>query len=278
MASHGSLPLYYRNSKPTGLPGPTKSWKDNYLLVVVFVGFIILIAGTFWFLPPLEDKDADYEKTYGRFTGNPSSYITDPAIPSEPTLEPPEATEKDEGRGRKKGWKGVGVGMAEEERLHRHGEREEEGGSKVEFEKNVKPPIRLESLIGDEDRERKVEIFEKHQSDPPREEKSPPDTDNPPDANNPPEWAVENNEGDSDAAAAVNGVEHVDTPTDEAKEQVQDIVTEERRRKVVEVSCWFAGLRGVGEFKFMSDAVRNVHILVPQGFHCSTVGSRIVLE
>lgn len=95
MASHGSLPLYYKNSKPTGLSGPAKSWKDNYLLVVVFVGFIILIAGTFWFLPPLEDKDADYEKTYGRFTGNPAAYITDPVIPSEPTLEPPEVTEKE---------------------------------------------------------------------------------------------------------------------------------------------------------------------------------------
>ena len=233
MASHGSLPLYYRNSKPTGLPGPTKSWKDNYLLVVVFVGFIILIAGTFWFLPPLEDKDADYEKTYGRFTGNPSSYITDAVIPSEPTLEPPEATEKDEGGGREERWKGVEVGVVEE-RPHRHGERgEEEGEKEVEFEKNVKPPVRLEELIGDGNRGRE---FEKHRGGPPREETSPPDPDDPPDANNPPEGVVDNNEGNVDVAAAMNEAEDVDTPTDEAKEQVQDIVTEERRRKVVEVS------------------------------------------
>lgn len=212
MASHGSLPLYYKNSKPTGLSGPAKSWKDNYLLVVVFVGFIILIAGTFWFLPPLEDKDADYEKTYGRFTGNPSAYITDPVIPSEPTLEPPEATEKEkptekigvyinevvdmkrpgevvgEGRGREEGrWR-------EEERGRGKEGRKEEGGEKEDIPKeplHVKPP-------SEEHNE-----FKKHQTDPPSETSRPSETVRP----------------------AVGG----------ASNQAPDPEAEERKRKVVEV-------------------------------------------
>ena len=38
------LPLYYKNSKPTG-PPPSKKWKEYYLIGILFVAFIILIAG-----------------------------------------------------------------------------------------------------------------------------------------------------------------------------------------------------------------------------------------
>lgn len=217
MASHGSLPLYYKNSKPTGLPGPTKSWKDNYLLVVVFVGFMILIAGTFWYLPPLEDKDSDYEKTYGRFTGNPSSYITDVVIPSEPTLEPPEATAE--------------VSQEEEGHLEDVGGRVEDDDmvviDGVEIKDNVDKfvenvPVRLEDLIGEKD----AQIFEKQ----PSETTGPPETTRPPETERPPE---ENkvNEHHNEGAPAVYVV-----PAD-SEDGAKDLEADERRRKVVEVSC-----------------------------------------
>lgn len=163
MASNGSLPLYYKNFKPTGLPGPAKSWKDNYLLVVVFVGFIILIAGTFWFLPPLEDKDADYEKTYGRFTGNPAAYITDPVIPSEPTLEPPEST------GKKKLTEELeppGVNIEEVV-----GEKPEDKGER-EREERPKEPVHLPDI----NKDKGANLFQKHSTDPPSDASSPSET------------------------------------------------------------------------------------------------------
>ena len=170
MASRGTLPLYYKNSKLTsGLSGPAKSWKDNYLLVVVFVGFIILIAGTFWFLPPMGDKDADYEKTYGRFTGNPAAYMTDPVIPSEPTLEPPEATVKS-----------VNAGGGEEVREPVNGREPEEGEEAVkgemveggnekdsEVRKNSQVPVKLEDIIAKEKEMERPQSFEKAMSEPP---------------------------------------------------------------------------------------------------------------
>jgi mannosyl-oligosaccharide alpha-1,2-mannosidase len=272
MASHGSLPLYYRNSKPTGIPGPTKTWKDNYLLLVVFVGFIVLIAGTFWFLPPLEEKDADYEKTYGRFTGNPASYITDLVIPSEPTLVPPEASEKDERGGREKEGNGVGVGVDEDRQPHRVSEREDDGRNKVEIERNDRKPVHLEDLIGDERREKEVEMFNKHRSDPPRVETSPPAETSPPDTENPPEG----NEKEVAAPAAANEAEHVATPTDEASERVQDIVAEERRRKIVEMAkhAWDGYVEyawGENELKPIS---RRGHLAVV--FGKTTLGATIV--
>lgn len=202
MASNGSLPLYYKNFKATGLSGPAKSWKDNYLLVVVFVGFIILIAGTFWFLPPLEDKDADYEKTYGRFTGNPAAYITDPVIPSEPTLEPPESTEK------KKTTEeleppGINIKEVVGEKPDDKGEEEEER----EREERLKEPVYLSDL-DKEDKEAK--LFEKHATDLPSDASSPSEAVRP---------------------VAVGG----------AAKPVTDPEAEERKQKVVEVCIVVCG-------------------------------------
>ena len=209
MASHGTLPLYYKNSKPTGLPGPAKSWKDNYLLVVVLVAFLILIAGTFWFLPPLGDKDADYERTYGRFTGNPASYITDVVIPSEPTLVPPEATGNRETAG----------GQGEKE-LDGNGGRGGEPGIK-----EVIDPIQ----VGDVEKgDRQVKEFDKH---PPSTEHSETTTSEPPsspESSRPPEQEGGVGEGGNVVAAEEGGEEMAADP-------VLDPVAEERRKKVVEV-------------------------------------------
>ena len=227
MASRGTLPLYYKNSKPTsGLSGPAKSWKDNYLLVVVFVGFIILIAGTFWFLPPMGDKDADYEKTYGRFTGNPAAYMTDPVIPSEPTLEPPEATVKSVNA------QETHAGGGEEAREPANG-REPEGGEEAvkgemlergnekdsEVRKNSQVPVKLEDIIAKENDVKRPQLFEKAKSEPP---------------------TVANVVADT-AVKKEPAVVPVSRQTD-------DIVAEERRKKVVEVrervggwGRWWAG-------------------------------------
>ena len=63
------LPYYYNNGKPVGLDLRKKTWKEYYLLAVIFVGFIILIAGVLWFVPNVEE-DNSYEKTYYAFTGS----------------------------------------------------------------------------------------------------------------------------------------------------------------------------------------------------------------
>lgn len=213
MASHGTLPLYYKNSKPTGLSGPAKSWKDNYLLVVVLVGFLILIAGTFWFLPPLGDKDGDYEKTYGRFMGNPASYITDVVIPSEPTLEPPEATGKAEG----------GNGEVGERRLTEEGGRKNAGMEPNE--PKVEEPVRLE-----EKGRGQVQSFHKQ---PPStsEATTEPTTSEPPSSLEPleqddPDEESKEKEEPSEVRGGEKGV---------VDEVASDPEAEERRKKVVEV-------------------------------------------
>ncbi len=61
------LPLYYKNSKPTGPKSTTKRWKEYYLLVITIVGFIILIAGVLWFVPGMEE-DKNFNKAYDLFT------------------------------------------------------------------------------------------------------------------------------------------------------------------------------------------------------------------
>ena len=211
-----SLPLYYKNSKPVGLPSASKSWKDNYLLVVVLVGFLILIAGTFWFLPPLEDKDADYERTYGRFTGNPASYITDPVIPSEPTLEPPEATGREGGKG--EAGRGAVVGGNIPEEGKEGGRKEVEGverGGKEEGRKVVSP-VKLEDLIAQEEGKKEgVQVFDKQGS-------LASDT------------ATSESQTDKTEELETREVETEKEGVGVA--QVVDPVNEERRRKVVEVS------------------------------------------
>ena len=199
-----------------GLPSASKSWKDNYLLVVVLVGFLILIAGTFWFLPPLEDKDADYERTYGRFTGNPASYITDPVIPSEPTLVPPEATAREAGKGEE--GKGVVVGVNIPEEGKEGGRKEVEGkeqGGKDE-DRKVATPMKLEDLIAQEEGKKKgPQVFDKQDS---------------------PTTGTAASESQTDRMEVIETRE-----TDTEREgggvaQVVDPVNEERRKKVVEVS------------------------------------------
>ena len=62
------LPLYYKNSKPTGPTSTTKRWKEYYLLVITIVGFVILIAGVLWFVPGIEEGRS-YDRAYDSFTG-----------------------------------------------------------------------------------------------------------------------------------------------------------------------------------------------------------------
>ena len=236
MASHGSLPLYYKNSKPTGLSGSAKSWKDKYLIVVVFVGFIILIAGTFWFLPPLEDKDGDYEEAYGRFTGNPASYITDPVIPSEPTLEPPETT----GKGLEKGGEGGDVGAAKE----RPNDEEKKREMKAWGEEDSKEPIHLEDLIQEEIHDRgEVESFKKHRLDPPIDKHRP----DPPINEHWPDPPVEKHRPDPpidkhrpDPPVVVASPSEIAQSTEDGAATGNQELVAERRKKVVEVrECEF---------------------------------------
>lgn len=76
------LPLYYKNGKPVGPPTPRR-WKEVYLLFIVFVGFIIMIAGVLWFVPPVEDDE--WRSTYYGF--NPSAVTDVAGMPYRPTLE-----------------------------------------------------------------------------------------------------------------------------------------------------------------------------------------------
>jgi len=76
------LPLYYKNSKPTG-PPPSKKWKEYYLIGILFVAFIILIAGVLWFVPDVE-VNLSYDRAYDSFTGGLDT--TQPTLLSEPSL------------------------------------------------------------------------------------------------------------------------------------------------------------------------------------------------
>ena len=213
MASRGTLPLYYKNSRPVGLPaGPGKSWKDNYLLAVVFVGFVILIAGTFWFLPPLDDKDSDYEKTYGRFTGNAA--ITDAVMPTEPTLVPSQDT----------GRRGEGGEVGEV--LHEGGRMER--GENVEV---VKQPIRIKDLV---EAQKPVQVFDKNLRPPsamsretPQTSTGPPETTKPPETTRPPPPPVSDSQSREGGNGAEEGV---------GDEEAADPGVEEKRRKIIEVS------------------------------------------
>lgn len=211
MASHGTLPLYYKNSKPTGLSaGPGKSWKDNYLLVVVFVGFVILIAGTFWFLPPLDDKDSDYEKTYGRFTGNAA--ITDAVIPTEPTLVP--SSDQEQG-GEGRGGNGEGLGEAI-------------AGNGLGA---VNQPIHIEDPIGEQ---KPAEVFDKNphppNSAPPETTTKSPEATRSPQTPRPPP-------SDDKEAEPNQGVDGVGEPGMGEEGGAVDSEVEEKRRKIIEVSC-----------------------------------------
>ena len=224
MASHGTLPLYYKNSRPTGLSaGPGKSWKDNYLLLVVFMGFVVLIAGTFWFLPPLDDKDSDYEKTYGRFAGNAA--ITDAVvIPTEPTLVPSEEP-----------------GRRGKEEKHWEGEKEGgEGGRKEESEiiEVVKQPVQLKDLIKED---KPVQVSDKNPQPPAHgspeisqtpQTTKPPETTRPPETTQPP--ASESVEVGQQSREGGNGAE-----PGVGEGGATDPGVEEKRRKIIEVGSIF---------------------------------------
>ena len=89
------LPLYYKNSKPTG-PPPSKKWKEYYLIGILFVAFIILIAGVLWFVPDVE-VNLSYDRAYDSFTGGIDT--TQPTLLSEPTLTPTEVPSLEPGNG-----------------------------------------------------------------------------------------------------------------------------------------------------------------------------------
>lgn len=78
------LPLYYKNSKPTG-PSQyaSKKWKEYYLIGILFVAFIVLIAGVLWFVPDTEVYQS-FDRAYNSFTGGVDS--TQPTLLSEPKL------------------------------------------------------------------------------------------------------------------------------------------------------------------------------------------------
>ena len=201
-----SLPLYYKNSKPVGLPVSAKTWKDNYLLVIVLVGFMVLIAGTFWFLPPVEDKDSDYERTYGRFTGNPAAYITDAVAPSEPTLFPSVTSRRVEDRKEEveRGKVTEAVTQSKAQVTTQNDGKDE----KKEEEEKVKLPVKLEDLIRAEEKQRKAKegvSFNKHSSP-----------------------SSETSEGKMNGENKVEGGKEEGTA-------VVDPVNEGRRKKVVEV-------------------------------------------
>ena len=59
------LPLYRTSLRPR--QASTKRWKEYYLLVILFVGFIVLFAGVLWFVPNVEE-DLNYKKAYQTFT------------------------------------------------------------------------------------------------------------------------------------------------------------------------------------------------------------------
>ena len=221
MASQGTLPYYYKNSKPVGLvSGPGKTWKDNYLLVVVFVGFVILIAGTFWFLPPLEGEDSDYEKTYGRFTGNAASYITDVVVPSEPTLAP---------TGRREGERGEGEGrgaVKEPFVAGDHNTGDEMRGREV-LNKNPRPP----SFVVPPETSR-------HPSSSSSSPTQTSETARPPltVSQAPPPPAELDSNSDEDDQLPREGAE----PESEVGGASEQSV-EEKRRKIIEVSFYFSG-------------------------------------
>ena len=219
-----SLPLYYKNSKPVGLPVSAKTWKDNYLLVIVLVGFMVLIAGTFWFLPPVEDKDTDYERTYGRFTGNPAAYITDAVVPSEPTLFPPVTSRRVEDRKEEKEKeRGKVTESVTESKAPVTVKSDGKDEKKEQKEEKVKFPVKLEDLIRKEEKQRKKEsvvTFNKHSS-----------------------LSSETSERKMKGADKVEGKK-------EEEMAVVDPVNEERRKKIVEVRGRMGG-REKGERKWL---------------------------
>ena len=89
------LPLYYKNSKPTGPSGSTggKKWKENYLFLLILVAFIILVVGNLWFVPSVEQEEG-YEKVYNEF--NPTVITNSYVMPSEPTLLPSSQNEQNQ--------------------------------------------------------------------------------------------------------------------------------------------------------------------------------------
>ena len=78
------LPLYYKNGKPVG--PPVKRWKENYLFLLVFVAFVVLLAGNLWLVPESGESSTEYSKF------NPSGVLSSLTLePSLATLiEPPD--------------------------------------------------------------------------------------------------------------------------------------------------------------------------------------------
>ena len=83
--SMAQLPLYYKNSKPTGpAQYASKKWKEYYLIGIVFVAFVVLIAGILWFVPDTEVFQ-NFDRAYSSFSAGLDS--TQPTLLSEPKLD-----------------------------------------------------------------------------------------------------------------------------------------------------------------------------------------------
>lgn len=83
--SMAQLPLYYKNSKPTGpAQYASKKWKEYYLVGILFVAFVVLIAGVLWFVPDTEVYQS-FDRAYSSFSAGLDS--TQPTLLSEPKLE-----------------------------------------------------------------------------------------------------------------------------------------------------------------------------------------------
>lgn len=83
--SMAQLPLYYKNSKPTGpAQYASKKWKEYYLIGILFVAFVVLIAGILWFVPDTEVFQ-NFDRAYSSFSAGLDS--TQPTLLSEPKLD-----------------------------------------------------------------------------------------------------------------------------------------------------------------------------------------------
>lgn len=54
------LPLYYKNGK--AVAPPLKRWKENYLFLLVFVAFVVLLTGNLWLVPEPDESSTEYSK------------------------------------------------------------------------------------------------------------------------------------------------------------------------------------------------------------------------
>ena len=94
------LPLYHRS--PRFGPPTSRRWKENYLLLLILVAFVMLVAGTWWYIPSLESEDDEYEKVYNKF--NPTVNLQGRNVaPPLPTLRRHGEGKEEEGEGKREG-------------------------------------------------------------------------------------------------------------------------------------------------------------------------------